>query len=144
MHHMKAPLDVTTFLFSRRLWSLSCGLPPLQQQAALLALPPFHCREPVNKKNYSAYKYKSKVQFNLRQLSNKTNSHKKLPSSTTIQGCGSGSGRIRTFFAGSGSGSFPPDPATDLGSGSFPSYIKLYNTIICKLSFFKFSNFQIS
>jgi len=49
--------------------------------------------------------------------------------------------RIRSdpnLFAGSGSRSFPPDP--DPRSGSFPSYIKLYNTIICKLSYFKFSN----
>ena len=35
------------------------------------------------------------------------------------------------LFAGSGSESFPLDP----DPGSFPSYIKLYSTIICKLSF---------
>ena len=38
--------------------------------------------------------------------------------------------------AGSGSGSFPPDP--NPGSGTFPGYKKLYNNIICKLSFFIF------
>jgi len=53
------------------------------------------------------------------------------------QGCGSDPDP--DLFAGSGSESFPPDP--DPVSGSCPSYIKLYNTIIYKLSFFKFSNF---
>ena len=37
--------------------------------------------------------------------------------------------RIRKFSTGS-------------GSGSFPSYIKLYNTIICKLSFFQIFKFH--
>jgi len=53
--------------------------------------------------------------------------------------------RIRSdpnLLVGSGSGSFPPDQDLDPGSGSFPSYIKLYNTIICKLSFFKNFNFM--
>ena len=49
--------------------------------------------------------------------------------------------RIRSdpdLFAGSGSESFPLDPDPDPVSGSFPSYIKMYSTIICELSFFKF------
>ena len=47
-------------------------------------------------------------------------------STPVMQGCGSGPFcriRIRKFST---------------GSGSFPSYIKLYNAIICKLSCYKF------
>jgi len=60
----------------------------------------------------------------------------KLLQETLSQGCGSGSSRIRTFLQDPYPKVFHwiririPDPD--------PSYIKLFSTIICKLSYFNF------